>query len=151
MNVQSASELQVQIGRYHPGDKITITVLRDNKEQKLEVELKNQQGSFGVVTAKTSTDVLGGSFKELSDKTKQQLGVDYGVEVKSLSKGKLADQGIKPGFIMLKINNQPISTVEDVQAAYDATINNGQQDKVFLIAGMYPNGKVSYFAINLAD
>jgi len=38
-----------------------------------------------------------------------------------------------------------------VQTAYDATINNGQQDKVFLIAGLYPNGKIAYFAINLAE
>ena len=151
MNVQSASELQEQIGRYRPGDKITITVIRDSKEQKLDVELKNQQGSFGVVSPQTSEEILGGTFKELSDKTKQQLGVDYGVEIKSLSKGKLADQGIKPGFIILKINNQPIGSVSDIQQAYNAAINNGEQDKVLLIAGMYPNSKIIYYAINLAD
>jgi len=151
VNVKSVSELQEQIGRYRPGDKITITILRENKEQKLNVELKNQQGSTGIVSAQNSEDVLGGTYKVLNDKMKQQIGVDYGVEVKSLSKGKLADQGIKPGFIILKINNQPVSNAEDVQAAYDATINNGQQDKVFLIAGLYPNGKIVYFAINLAE
>ena len=151
VNVQSASELQEQIGRYRPGDKITITVNRDNKEQKLEVELKNQQGSFGVVSPQNSEEVLGGTYMELSDKTKQQLGVDYGVVIKTLSKGKLADQGIKPGFIILKINNQPVSSASDVQQAYNAAINNGDQEKVLLIAGLYPNGKLTYFAINLAD
>jgi Do/DeqQ family serine protease len=151
VSVNSVSELQEQIGRYRPGDKITIAILRDNKEQKLNVELKNQQGNFGVVSSQSSEDVLGGTYKELSDKTKQQLGVDYGVEVKSLSKGKLADQGIKPGFIILKINNQPIRTASEVQEAYDAAINNGDQEKVLLIAGLYPNGKIIYFAINLAD
>ena len=151
VNIKSVAELQEQIGRYRPGDKIKITVIRDNKEQKLDVELKNQQGSFGVVTAQNSTEVLGGTFKELSDKTKQQLGVDYGVEVKSLDKGKLADQGIKPGFIILKINNQPVSSASDVEQAYNAAINNGDQEKVLLIAGLYPNGKLIYFAINLAE
>jgi S1-C subfamily serine protease len=63
----------------------------------------------------------------------------------------LADAGIKPGFIILKINNQPIRTAEDIQSAYDAVINNGDQEKVFYIAGIYPNGKVAYFAINLAE
>ena len=149
--VKSVSELQEQIGRYRPGDKITINILRDNVVQKLNVELKNRQGSTGIVSSQTSEDVLGATYKELNDKMKQQLGVDFGVEVKSLSKGKLADQGIKPGFIILKINNQPINSAEDVQAAYDATINNGQQDKVFLIAGLYPNGKITYYAINLAE
>ena len=149
--VKSVSELQEQIGRYRPGDKITISILRENKEQKLNVELKNQQGSTGIVSSQTSEEVLGATYKVLSDKMKQQLGVDFGVEVKSLSKGKLADQGIKPGFIILKINNLPINTADDVQSAYEATINNGQQDKVLLIAGLYPNGKITYYAINLAE
>jgi serine protease Do len=149
--VNSVSELQEQISRYRPGDKITITILRENKEQKLNVELKNRQGNTGIVSSQTSEDVLGGTYKELSEKTKQQLGIDFGVEVKSLSKGKLADQGIKPGFIILKINSQPIRTTEDIQSAYDAVINNGEQEKVFYISGIYPNGKVAYFAINLAE
>lgn len=149
--VKSVSELQEQIGRYRPGDKITVTVLRDNKEEKLNVVLKNRQGSTGIVSAQTGEEVLGATFKELNDKTKQQLGVDFGVEVKSLTKGKFADQGIKPGFIILKINNQPVKTASDVQEAYNAAINNGEQEKVLLIAGMYPNGKITYFAINLAD
>jgi len=151
VDVNSVSELQEQIGRYRPGDKITIAILRDDKVQKLNVELKNQQGSFGVVTVQSGTEVLGGTFKELNDKTKKQLGVDYGVEIKSLSKGKLADQGIKPGFIILKINNQPVSNASDVQQAYSAAMNNGDQEKVLLIAGLYPNGKITYFAINLAE
>ena len=151
VNVQSVAELQEQIGRYHPGDKITVTILRENKEQKLNVELKNQNGNFSIVTVESGDEVLGGTFKELSDKTKQQLGVDYGVEVKSLSKGKLADQGIKPGFIILKINNMPVRNASDVKDAYNSAINNGDQDKVLLIAGLYPNGKIIYYAINLAD
>ena len=149
--VKSVSQLQEQIVRYRPGDKITITILRDNKEQKLNVELRNRQGSTGIVSSQTSEDVLGATYKELTDKQKQQYGVDFGVEVKSLSKGKLADQGIKPGFIILKINNQPINSANDVQLAYDAAVNNGQQEKVLLIAGSYPNGKVIYYAINLAE
>ena len=149
--VQSASELQEQIGRYHPGDKITVTVLRDNKEQKLNVELKNSKGNTGIVSAESGDEELGGTFKEISDKTKQDLGVDYGVEVKSLTKGKLADQGIKPGFIILKINNQPVKSASDIQDAYNDAMNNGEQEKVLLIAGLYPKGKITYFAINLAE
>ena len=151
VNVQSVSELQEQVGRYHPGDKITVSILRENKEQKLNVELKNQNGNFGIVKVESSDELLGGSFKELDATTKQQLGVDYGVEIKSLSKGKLADQGIKPGFIILKINNMPVQSVSDIKDAYNAAMNNGDQEKVMLIAGMYPKGKIIFYAINLAD
>jgi len=149
--VKSVAELQEQISRYRPGDKITIAVLRDNKPQKLNVELKNSQGSTGVVTAQNSEDVLGATYKELSDKQKQQLDVEYGIEVKSLTKGKLAELGVKPGFIILKVNNKPVYSAGDIQSAYDEAINNGQRDKVLLIAGIYPNGKIIYFAINLAE
>ena len=152
VEVKSVSELQEQIGRYRPGDKITLSILRDNKEQKLNVELKNRQGSTGIVTAQSGDDdPLGGTYKELSDKTKQQIGFDFGVEVKSLTKGKLADQGIKPGFIILKINNQPVRSADDIQEAYTAVVNNGESEKVLLIAGLYPGGKITYVAINLAE
>jgi len=149
--VKSATELQEQIGRYSPGDKITVTVVRKDTEEKLEVELKNRQGNTGVVSSEKSIDVLGASYKEVNDKVRQQLGLDYGLEIKSLSKGKFADAGIKPGFIILKINNQAIRTEEDVQAAFDAAINNGEPEKVFYIAGVYANGKITYYAVNLVD
>jgi Do/DeqQ family serine protease len=151
VDIKTSTELQEQIGRYHPGEKITVTVIRDNKDMKLNVELKNQQGNFGLVKSDNSDDVLGATFKPLNAKTIQQLGLDYGLEIKSLSKGKFADAGIKPGFIILKINNQAIRTEDDVKTAYEAAINNGEQEKVFYIAGLYPNGKILYYAINLAD
>lgn len=150
--VKSVAELQEQIGRYRPGDKITIEVVRNNSVEKLKVQLKNRQGNIDIVKSQNSTDVLGATFKEVDDKIKQQLGLRSGIEIKSLNKGKLADAGMKPGFIILKINNQPIQSAEDVQNAYEAVINNGDSnDKAFYVAGIYPDGKVMYFAINLAE
>jgi periplasmic serine protease, Do/DeqQ family len=149
--VKSVTELQEQIGRYRPGDKIAITVLRKDKEEKLNVELKNSQGNTEVVSVDNNNDVLGATYKEINDKTRQQLGLEYGIEIKSLSKGKFADAGIKPGFIILKINNQAIRSEEDIKAVYDSAINNGDPEKVFYIAGVYPNGKTAYYAVNLAE
>ena len=151
VDVKSSSELQEQIGRYRPGDKINLTVVRKEKQEKLSIELKNKMGNTGVVASKNNEDVLGATFKPVTDKVRQQLMLDYGVEIKSLSKGKFADAGIKPGFIILKINNQIIRTEEDVQNAFEAVINNGQNEKVFYISGVYPNGKVTYYAVDLAD
>jgi serine protease Do len=149
--VKSVTELQEQIARYRPGDKITIVVLRGDKEEKLNVELKNRQGNTGVVLSEKSNDVLGATYKEISDKMKQQLGLDYGIEIKSLSKGKFSDAGIKPGYIILKINGQIIKSEDDVQAAFDAAINNGESEKILFITGLYSNGKIVPFAVNLVD
>lgn len=150
IDIKSSSELQEQIGRYRPGDKITVTVLRNDTKEKLNVELKNSQGSYSVVSADNS-DVLGATYEPLTKKLQQQFGLDYGLVVKSVSKGKFADAGIKPGFIILKINNQPIGSKDDIKNAYNDVMNNGQIEKAFYIAGLYQNGKVAYYAINLAD
>jgi hypothetical protein len=150
--VKSVTELQEQIGRYRPGDKITITVVRGDSEEKINVELKNPQGNTNVVTTQNSTEILGATFKEINEKTKNQLRLEIGIEIKSLTKGKLADAGIKPGFIILKINNQAVRSAEDVQTIFDSVMNNGDSnDKALYIAGVYPNGKVTYYAVSLVE
>lgn len=151
MQVKSNTELQEHLARFRPGDKISVTLLRGDDEIKVTVELKNMQGSTAVVSAENNMDILGATLKELSDKSRQQLGLDYGVEVKSISKGKCSEAGIKPGFVILKINNQSIKSEEDVKTAFSAVMNNGDSDKAFFIAGIYPNGKMNYYAIDLAD
>ena len=70
VDVKSAAQLQEQVGRYSPGDKITATVLRDNKKITLNAELKNRQGNTGVVSSNTNIDILGASFKEPDSKPK---------------------------------------------------------------------------------
>jgi len=152
VNIKSAAELQEQIGRYSPGDKISVTVIRDNKEIKLNAELKNRQGNTKVVSSDVSLDILGAEFKELNSKLKNQFQLDYGIEVaKSVSTGKFDKAGIKAGFIIVKINNLPIRNEDDIETALNDAMNTADQFKVLTIAGIYPNGKVSYYTINLMD
>lgn len=148
-NVNSVVELQEQIGRYRPGDKITLGILRDQKNIKLDVILKNAQGNTKIVTSDSNFDDLGAKFKTPDDKTMNSLGLQYGLQVESISKGKFSDQGIKPGFIILKINDNSVNSEQDIQAAYNQAM--GSDEKVLIIRGIYPNGKVSYYAINLED
>ncbi len=150
-NVKSAAQLQEQIGRYSPGDKIKVTVLRDNKPQTFDVELKNRQGNTSVVSSDVNIDILGAQFKEVDPKLKNQLQLDYGVEVKSVTKGKFLQGGIRAGFVIVKINNQAIRSVDDIESALESAMNTSDQFKVLNVAGIYPNGKITYYAINLAD
>ncbi|MDL2262577.1 Do family serine endopeptidase, partial [Bacteroidales bacterium OttesenSCG-928-I21] len=107
-NVKNVAELQEQVSRYRPGDKINVTVLRDNKERSFTVELKNQQGNTGIVK-KVDLSVLGAEFQEISNNTKQQLRLNAGMQVKFVdSKGKFAAAGIKKDFIVVKLNNTTI-------------------------------------------
>jgi Do/DeqQ family serine protease len=151
VKVKTVAELQEQIGRYRPGDKISIGLIRDGKEHYFSVELKNQQGNTGIVK-KVDLDILGAEFKEISDKLKDEMKISFGVQVTSVSsKGKFAIQGVKKDFIIVKINNQAIKSISDIEKIFSEVKNNTNNEKGLFITGIYPNGAVAYYAINLSE
>lgn len=151
VEIKSPTQLQEQIGRFSPGDKVKITVVRDNKEISLNTELKNSHGSMGVVSSEANTDVLGAEFQEVTSAQKDKYQIDYGVEVKSVNNGKFKDAGIKPGFIIVKINDQAIRSVDDLNEVVAEAQNSNDQFKSLNVAGLYPNGKIAVYGLSLAQ
>lgn len=151
VKVKSANALQEQIGKYRPGDKVTVKVNRKGTEKSFEVQLKNAQGSTKVVTPSDGTELLGGAFKALTDKEKREYGVSYGIEVAGLTNGKLKDAGIKKGFIIMVVNNQRVKTPEDLEKIVDDILHGRAEDQGLFIKGFYPNGRTKYYAIDLAE
>ena len=151
VKVKSANALQEQIGKYRPGDKVTVKVNRKGTEKSFEVQLKNAQGSTKVVTPSDGTELLGGAFKALTDKEKREYGVSYGIEVTGLTNGKLKDAGIKKGFIIMVVNNQRVKTPEDLEKIVDDILHGRAEDQGVFIKGFYPNGRTKYYAIDLAE
>src|SRR3990172_8380033 len=49
VDVNSAAELQEQVGRYRPGDKIGVTIKRNNKEMSKTLLLRNQLGQAKII------------------------------------------------------------------------------------------------------
>ena len=151
VNIKSVAELQEQIGRYRPGDVISIEIMRNNSAKKLEVELKNRQGNTDVVSSESVQEILGAKFKEVDKKVSESLGLSYGIQVESVSKGKFQSNGIRTGYVILKVNNQSVRSVEDVQRAIDFALNKDEKEKALFLTGVYPNGKVAYYAIDLTE
>ena len=94
-------------------------------------------------------DILGGAFKPVSDKTKEQLGLSYGLEVTGVSSGKLQDAGIRRGFIILKVNGESMRTTDDLEQALRTATQSPEQ--VLFITGMFPSGRRANYAVSLAD
>ena len=127
-------------------------ILRDDKTQTFEVTLKNRQGTTDVVSNVLDISELGAEFVSVPDKVKKSLGLSYGLQIKSLKKGKLQEAGILSSFVILKINNQPIRSKDELENIYNTAKNSGERgEKVLFIAGVYPNGKVAYYAIDLTE
>jgi serine protease Do len=151
VKVNKASELQEQVSRFRPGDKITVKAKRGEKELTFSVVLRNRQG--GTETLKNEgTEVLGAAFKPISEELKRQLNISYGVQVTGLTEGKLKEAGIRKGFVILKINDQKIQSVSQIEDIVKDVQNGAKFDeRGIFIVGMYPNGKVSYYAIDFND
>lgn len=146
--VKSSSELQEQVGRHRPGDKIEVTLVREGKDKTVSVTLKNQQGGTKIVKNK-GIDALGASLEEVGDDLKQKLRISGGVQIVGLQKSSLlAEAGLQKGFVILKINNKNIRKVGDIESVISANNSADEQDKALFITGIYPNGKVAYYAID---
>jgi serine protease Do len=138
--VVSSPELQEQVAKYRPGDKISVEYMRDGKMYTTTVQLKNKYNTVAVVdNAKDILIDLGITVENLSAKEKTQLGVQSGVRITDLKNGKLAQAtDIKKGFVITQIDDQPINSVEDF-----VNILKDKSGKV-MVEGVYPNRQESY-------
>ena len=146
--VKNMAQMQEMFTKHQPGDKVELTVVRKKKEKKIDVTLKNVQGNTNVVK-NADLDMLGATFKELDDKDKRLYKVNYGLKVLDVSNGRFADAGIKKGFVVLKVNNSPVRTIDDMQKAIKQA--NSSTDQVLFIAGITPSGKRGYFSVDLSQ
>jgi len=138
------AELQELLSGKKPGDKITITYLRNKKKTTATATLKNAQGNTKVMKS-ADLDILGGNFKEITDDQKRQLNISSGLEVIRVNNGALKDAGVAKGFIIQKVNEQIIKSTEDLQKVVKEASTS--KDPVLYIQGIYPTGKKAYFAV----
>ena len=150
--VVSPSSLQEQISKYHPGDKVKIKVDRYGDTKEFTVELRNAQGNTEIMKGGDSAEILGASFKPLSEKEKREYGRSYGIQVSEVSKGKIRECGIKKGFVIEIVNNQKMETPEDFFSLVDKILKGNTADKGLQIKGFYPDtGSTRHYAIDLVD
>ena len=146
--VNKMAELQEVLAKKRPGDKVTVTYLRDKKKATKTVTLKNEKGNTQV-EKKADLDVLGGNFRAITNAQKEQLNIGYGLEVLKVNSGRLKTAGITKGFIIQRVNDNAVKTIDDLQNAVKEASTS--KDPVLYIQGVYPTGKKAYFAVPLED
>ena len=146
--VQNFADLQEAIAQHRPGDKVTVKVMRDKKEKNINITLKNEQGTTKIVKD-AGMEILGAAFKELPDDLKKQLNLGYGLQVTGVTSGKMADAGVRKGFIILKANDQPMRKVSDLGEVMKAAVKSPNQ--VLFLTGVFPSGKRGYYAVDLTQ
>ena len=68
----------------------------------------------------------------------------------------LKDAGIKKGFVIMVVNDQKISSPEQLEKIVDKILkgNSGDsygEDRYIVLKGFYPNGKTKVYAIDLSE
>ena len=141
VSVNSVSELQEQIARYRPRDKVDVLVKRNGKTQQISTVLRNIQGEMDIVRPQEA--YLGARLREVSSDLQREHDIHGGAQITELSPGRFMSAGIREGFIITSINNTPVRSPSDIKNILD-----GHEGGVY-IQGIYPDGTVEYYAFGL--
>jgi len=146
--VKQFGELSGIMAQKRPGDKVAVKYLRNKQEKHVTLTLKNEQGTTKVVK-NADVDVLGIDVRPVTESQKKQLDIQYGLEVLKVSGGKMKEAGVPRGFIIQRINDQPMKSFDDLQEAVKDA--NTSREQILVIRGIFPTGKRGGFVVYLQN
>ena len=123
IHVESSVDLPRIVGQTKPGSKVTIKVWRKGETKNIPItvgEIADDRASNRPqpATAPKIANViekLGLTVSNLSAREQDQLGVDGGVKVDKVE-GPGARAGLRPGDIVLALNNNDVESIEQFQS-----------------------------------
>ena len=120
-DIQRSGELPHYVGRAPVGEKSRFTVIRGGKKKQLSVivgELPEQAGMPGRTAPNPEQNKIGLSYRDLSEQTKEQLGIDSGVEVTGVN-GLAAEAGLRPRDIILRMQTKAVANAQALNEIID--------------------------------
>ena len=146
--VTKMSELQELLSKKRPGEQVSLTYLHNKAKHSKSVVLKNAQGNTKVIKT-ADLDVLGASFRPVTEQQKKEFNINVGLEVTKVGKGAIKDSGIDTGFIMQYANDTPLKTLNDLQELVKSASTS--QDPVLIVKGIWPTGKRDYKVVKISE
>lgn len=149
IRIFSSAEFSEWIARHRPGDKITLSYLRNGKSMNTTATLKEEGAQRSLAgdpqSLKMIYDKLGARFSPLSDALKERFRLNAGVVVSDIRVGGFFDRlGIPPGTIIVYINGKVINSPHDIEEA----LVNAQNSRVQIL-GVAPDGSRIAFNFSL--
>ncbi len=155
--VNAANQLQTIIGSHKPGDKVTLTIFRDGKTIDIPVKLKprddsqalidNNQNKDNSSDLKTKKfDEVGFTVSEITNSTKRDYDIEYGVMVKEVKNYSEAfNRGLRAGFVILEADKNKIESIDQLSSI----INKKDKGDVLVLKAITPNKDVRLIAIEI--
>ena len=108
VEITKFSELKGYLKSKSPDDVVNVEVLRDDTIKSIPVTLTKSKT--------LSVDFMNMELKDISEKVKSVYDTDHGVMVKETQNAWLyKNLGISPGYIITKINDKKIASIEDIK------------------------------------
>lgn len=125
--VDSSADLPRIIGEQKPGTTVRLSVWRDRKNREINVTLGEQATEKSLAASpdrkgENPSAKLGLTGRALSPQEASRLGVPGGIVVEGAS-GPAAKAGLQGGDVILGINNQAVTSVEQFRKLLDAAGN----------------------------
>ncbi|MEX2528967.1 MAG: Do family serine endopeptidase [Gemmatimonadota bacterium] len=118
--------LQNKVAQYRPGDRVTVSLYRNQQRQDITVRLGEAPFSAEPPPVRTAEvraeEKLGIQVRELTADAARQLGYDVpgGVIIEDVAPaGPAGRRGVAPGLKLVEINSQTITSPEDVRGALE--------------------------------
>ncbi|MBT9391945.1 Do family serine endopeptidase [Hymenobacter sp. NST-14] len=147
--VNTSSQLQEQVARFRPGDKIKVTYLRDEKSRTTTATLRNATGTTDVIreVAATGLKYEGATLAPVTRQELNKLGIEGGAKISGIRNSNFRETGIADGFIITRIDKNKVEKPQDVQRYLEAA----KETDGALVEGIYPDGRKAYYPIGQAQ
>lgn len=141
VKTRTMPEMQEQVGRYRPGNKLTVDYYRNGKLNKAEVVLKDKSNNTIAQAADEANMLtnLGFEVRNLTREENKRLRVE-GVKVISIYRGSTVERtNMDPGFIITKVDSKAVRSIDELIRELKES-----KDKVML-EGIYEDYPGEYY------
>ena len=118
-DVSTSSDLPRIVGATKPGSKVSVHVWRNGSIKEIMVLVDEFPSDEKIASRESkqsripdTSNRIGLALRELTGNEKKQLDVNNGLLVEAMRPSIASHAGIRPGDVILGINNQDVSTVE---------------------------------------
>jgi len=119
--VVSVNDLQLKIARHYPGETVKLLIWREGKKFNVTVRLAEAPVTPPEVEARNPQDHiefenLGMKFRDLKKSEKEKYQIKQGILIENTLSGSPARMsGLRKGDVIISVNNEPITSVEQFQ------------------------------------
>ncbi len=131
--IDKVRDVQLKIMKTKPGTEVKLKIIRDGKELTLKVKIGELPEKGVQSSVDTGVEDLGLSLRNPTTEEKHRLGVEGAIVVGVAPGSPAYMSGLRPGDIILRVNNIPIKSKEDFYMAIDRLKEAGKSKLLLLV------------------